>query len=571
MKKASIIIVMLMMALSIGLLAACNGNETEAPQPEVGGQETPTPTPTPTPDVVETPDVGPELVHLTFNSPVWGPPLMDWAGEGRKAPVILWLEDKFNMTMEVSHEHDWGDWVDNMRMWLMAGIAPDIISLDVSVGRYGEFVTNAVEDRFFRPYNLNNMPNLRHELETGPSARHAFVLNGNLYAWPNAGDQALFITPNRMTGFIYRHDWALEVGLAREDSVYTYEQWIELIQAVQAANPGNVPGGVVGVASNDWQFPRDWPTSSAVYGMNRFVRLPNGEFTWGPLMPEVREAVELIVQHYNDGIIWADQPMVTSNEHEGPWNENRMFAMIEQNIMYSRMEWAVRIWLENNGLDHEDPALIAYHAEHTLRFGLVEAPTGGILVPEVNPLWSMTAMNANISDAQAERWEQILDFLVTDAGYFTRAFGIQGQHWDFDANGEFVLMWEREADGTLIDPQGDYFLWPFGRLGSNVDARFDIFVPDAQIPIIAAQYAALLEVINGPRANFVPFDPGFGYFAGDLFLNQPPSVADVDVNAAIVAAMVQPFDVAMAQWDAWVAQRAPMVQPIIDELNANLR
>jgi len=470
--------------------------------------------------------------------------------------------DTFNVSFDF-FALEWGDMHDVQRMWLASGTAPDVMFWDIAPVRYGEFYINATQDGFFRPYNLDNMPNARHALETGPSARHAFVIDGKMYAWAGDIDSLTNITPRRMHGMMYRYDWAQEVGLANENDLYTYDEWITLVKAVQDAK------GVAGVSSVNWSLPRDWPEGLVNFPMNSYQRLPSGEYTWGPFMPESLETVKRLNQLFQDGAIWPDQVLASNDEGKWAFIGNELFAWYNNNIMYNGMIGALREYLEHNGIDQWDDANITEWASNHIRFGFVETPDGNFVSEEIPGVWSQSIMSSTISDLHAERWEAILDWGVSDVGYFSRCFGIQGTDWDFDSAGNFVLMWDTDENGNLIDPKEPYAWWPLSRFFSNVDGHMQIWAPEGLNRVLAAQADALVAVVESSRTIYHPQDVGLDYFTGELYLEIGARGHETSEQVAALL-RANPADVE-EQWNTWVEARRAIIQPVIDELNASLR
>jgi hypothetical protein len=470
--------------------------------------------------------------------------------------------DTFNVSFDF-FALDWGDMHDVQRMWLASGTAPDVMFWDIAPVRYGEFYINATQDGWFRPYNLNNMPNARHAFETGPSARHAFMIDGNLYAWAGDIDSLVHISPRRVQGVMYRYDWAQEVGLANDNDLYTYDEWMALVQAVVDAK------GVSGLSSVNWSMPRDWPEGLAVNGITNYVRLPSGEYTWGPFRPEALDVVKNLNQQFHDGLIWPDQILASNDEGKWAFIANDLFAWYNNNIMYQGMWGQIREYLEHNGIDHEDEANVTHYAQNIIRFGLVEIPGGGFVSEEIPGVWSQSIMSNTISDAAAERWEAILDWGVSEVGYFTRAFGIQGTDWDFDANGDFQLMWDLDADGNPVNPNDRFHWWPFTRFFSNMDGKDMIWAPEALNQTLLAQINALLAVVESPSTIYYPQNIDLAYFTGERFLEIGNREAEI-YEQVVALLRVNPANVEN-DWNNWVEGRRAMIQPVVDELNAALR
>ena len=486
-------------------------------------------------------------------------------GSGRWSPTMQYLMNRFNVEFEFV-PLEWGTFLETTQLWLAAGIAPDVLFMDVHPSRYGEFYLNATRDGFFRPYNLDANPNLRAAFENAPPAAHAFMIDGNLYAWPGIVDFHAHITPRRMGGFSYRRDWAEAVGHARPDSLYTYEQWVDMVLAVVEQNPGNVAGGVIGAVSEDWVMPNYMPIAGISPGLLNYVRDTNGQYVWGPTLPQSLDLIREYNRLYHLGVIWEDQ--VLGGVEPNIWFQaNLAFGVVEGGYTYDRLIEIVRQYLEAQGLE-ETPENMHYHATNTIAFGMVEMPTGGFLARYEGGVWSQTGMSSTISDANAERWEAIMDFLVSDEGYLLRNFGLRGTDWDFDANGNFVLMWDTDEDGHLLNPLSGYNMWAFNRVAGNSDAPFLIFAPETQLPVFLEAWDRLVSTITGPRAVPVPFDLDMAYFTGPTFMELGALAGDL-ANQLDIMMVANPNEID-GLWSNFIDSRLPLIQPVIDEINEML-
>jgi len=234
--------------------------------------------------------------------------------------------------------------------------------------------------------------------------------------------------------------------------------------------------------------------------------------------------------------------------------------------MYNGMRERIRDYLENNGLDNNDEDLISHYAENVIRTGMVESPRGGILARETGGIWSHTIMNSQMSDEAATRWETILDWLVSEEGYFTRSFGMKGTDWDYDAGGNFMLMWEQDDDGNFIDATGPWANWPITRTASNIDSRIDAWVPELANQTILNQFNALRDVVMSSRGNRIPFDVDIAYFTGEAFLN----TTGPDIGSEISALLTANPDTIENRWNSWLDGHRPLIQPVLDEINTAL-
>jgi hypothetical protein len=470
---------------------------------------------------------------------------------GNIEPHLQWLYDKFNIEFEF-YPLTWDNYIDQARLWLASKDAPDLIMLDVAAVRYSEFV-QSVRDGLFKPYtNYEQYPNLKAKMDIASTGRQ-FIVDGELYAWPAFLDSSA----NKfrmMSAPYYRKDWAQAVGLYQDDHVYTWDEWYALVKTVVERDlAGN--GQTIGLIGTDWTLPKYWGPGSISPYMMQYGPDGAGGYTWGPLLPESRDAVKLTKQMYDDGLIWRDQVMVRAEDTENNFNSGRLFAVSSPSTTPKGMKDIFRIFKEAN------PDL---NPEELIDFAYFEGPDGKILSYEFNDHWSQEAMNADLSDEAAERWKTVLDYLVSDEGYYFIALGIPGVDWHYGANGEPVADWAQNGDGTYAAPMLN--AWPWARLAASAD-NVDLIRPDMP-EHVRKLYGELVDIVlDDSKVRVIPVNVDLAFFTGDAFSSVGTLEADIYQE---VAGLLLSNDVE-GDWDKWVESKRPVVQPAIDEINAALK
>jgi len=203
-------------------------------------------------------------------------------------------------------------------------------------------------------------------------------------------------------------------------------------------------------------------------------------------------------------------------------------------------------------------------------FAIIEAPQGGILLHEPMDHWSHTIMSSTISDANADRWEQIMDWMVSDEGYFSRNMGRPDRHWEMGADGMPIATWDTDDDGNPVHPNAGFeHDWIVRRLAGNSDA-FDFFYnPAAMHPLsreIAMRALAVARGDYGHEIIMVERDTALMFFTGDAFLGTGALMNDIE--DAIMAGMVE-SDID-AFWQDFIDSRWHLIEPVLNELNTEL-
>jgi putative aldouronate transport system substrate-binding protein len=493
---------------------------------------------------------------ITFTMSVVDAEKAGFTDSGEVAENFKWFCEKFNVEFDF-WPLTWSNYVTQTSMWLNSDSAPDLIMLDVAPVRYGEYL-EWVDAGLFRPYpDLAAYPNLAMRFDAMTTGKK-FAIDGTLYAFPSYLDSGKY---NNViaTGYTYRKDWAQAVGLYKENDVYTWEEWKALVAAVVAQDPGkNGAGNTIGMISNSaWGFPNYFlgELAKSMYG---FVKDDSGNWVWGPTLPDSLEAVVTTKQMYDDGLIWADQPMVVEGDAGNNLNAGKLFASVNTNITANGFRQVVK------GFSDANPEL---NAEDCLAVAKVKGPSGKYFAKQGSDQWSQTAMNHNLSDEKAERWLAMLDYLVSDDGYNFKIFGIPEVDWKYDAEGNAVCLWTgKDENGNLVNPYGNSGTSPWTRCSGSVDG-FQLVNPS--IPQwVKDQVISALATYSGPESNVVLLDVEKEFFVSDTFAEATAGL-DAEVYAK-VAELMTSDDIA-TDWTNWVTQKAIEVQPAIDELNANVK
>lgn len=507
-------------------------------------------------DAAEPAAVNPYEKHLkyTFSSVDAGK-----AGKNENGSIAenyKWLTEKFNFELEFL-PLDWSNYIDQTRLWLASGDAPDLMMLDIDITRYPEYLA-WVKDGVLKPYPEfgSKYPNLQQKLDKMITGQK-FIVDGVLYAWPAYLDLEKYnYVQNNMP--LYRKDWAEKVGLAKENDEYTWDEWITLVKTVIEKDPGgNGAGKTIGVYGVDWMFPVYFGPGGLSPNMDRFFQKEDGTWAWGPAQPETVDAIKLAKQLYDEGVIWKDQLIIKNADAETPFISGKAFSFIAGNILAGfadEVGVGGKMAKANPGFKPED----------SLRVAFVKTPAGKLLCRQVADQWSQTAMNKNLDDERVERWCSILDYLVTDEGYYFRNLGIPEKDWTME-NGQPVVKWPVNDAGQQTYPYTNGS-WPWLRAAGCNDG-FDLLNPAH--PEWARKLAAqAYERLNGPDVEVIKLMPDLDYYSSPLKDGLGQKVKQI--SDVIKEIMLSKGDVAK-EWTDWVNSELPDIQPVLEELNKKLK
>jgi putative aldouronate transport system substrate-binding protein len=469
------------------------------------------------------------------------------------AANLEWLKKKFNIDLEFVGL-TWGDYVDKTRIWIASADGPDLMMLDIAPVRYSEF-TNWVKNGLIKAYpNLSKYPNLQQKMNNMKTGKK-FIIDNKLYAWPAYVDmqQYNYVTNN---AFLYRKDWAEKVGLNKEDGIYTLDEWCKLVKAVITKDPnGNGAGKTIGMLGSDWLFPKYFGTGAISPNLLSYVKGEDGKWVWGPMLPESLKAVRVTKKMYDEGLIWKDQSLVKAEDSENKFDSGLAFAPIGPSISASSLYSAAI------NFEKANPTL---KAEKVFGIAHITGPDGKILSYQAPDQWSQTALNQNMSDEKIDRWCQVLDYLVSDEGYYFRTLGIKGVDWVLE-DGKPVAKWQKDENGTFKNPYANG-TWNWARAASCMDGFVTISPQYPQWMKDAA--VSGLKLSMSSETNLIEINPDLAYFSAPNY--DKVGTEETEIYQEIANLMSTKMDVTQA-WKEWVKSKMEAIQPVLDELNASLK
>jgi putative aldouronate transport system substrate-binding protein len=486
---------------------------------------------------------------------------VDKAGKdanGNPDPVYTWLEKKFNFDIQWI-PCTWSDYaLEKPQLWMASGEQPDIMFLDIAPPRYPLFLS-WVKNKELKAFPTlgATYPNLQAAWDKGTNGKK-FAVDGKIYAFPSFLDSAKY-NFRSTKGYIYRADWAEAVGMRTKNDIYTWDQWIKLILAVQKKDPGkNGAGKTIGMLGNDWAYPRALEAARAASPYIETYTKKNGKWVWGPQLPESLTAVLITKKLYDQGIIWKDQLIVKNDED--PKNKlvaGQAFTNFGTSLTAGGYSDTANLFAAAN--PKIDPS-------KALAIAIVRAPDQRIYTEASSDHWSETALAPNLSDEKTTRWLQIQDYLTSPEGYNMRNFGIPGKDWDLK-NGKVEIKWAKDAKGAYIAPSGLAWgnSWQWSYRGGTTDLA--VLENPTTPKWIRDQVTKLAERMQQSDVVVLPFNTELNYF------NAPNYNKVGTMEQAIyqeIAKLMVSKNVAK-DWTEWVKSQDASIKPVLDELNAQLK
>ncbi|GHV16286.1 hypothetical protein FACS189493_1880 [Spirochaetia bacterium] len=474
--------------------------------------------------------------------------------------LVKWYSDRFNYTIDITSV-TFDNWAERVRLWISAGELPDVAAIDYKHQDMAGWVEDDLLYKF--PGNWR---------ERWPTVAAAFSLTGlgpemektfggvyflprprfnlNLPGAPEV-IKARGTLPNHLS-FFYNKRWMAAVGLPVK-TMYTVEELMEYGRRVKAQDPGKLGGKLVPITGRPEWLQRFFIESNNGH-YQTFYKDKDGTYKWGPAADATLAGLKQYYNAYREGILNPEfytlkydddySQFHTSGVAGGYFGEGTIY-----NVWVARMNW------ESNELPGDPMADIGV--------ATVLGQDGLFHQEDLINYWQVVAFKPDITQEKFERYMDILDFNSTEAGYYQCFMGFEGIDWKWE-NGELITLAETDEEAASQKYQG---MLSIPSLTLPDDLSFDNPTVPKDIRELSWQlYKERCE--NSTIDTFTPTD--WKLFAYDSPAMRRVSFMYDQEYANIVTSSRSEADVER-NWRAWVQEKMAVVQPALDELNANLR
>ena len=475
-------------------------------------------------------------------------------------PMYEWFSDKFNVDIEFI-PMQFGERHEKFRIWCASNDLPDLMWMDMNENIYTEWCQYADSGLFAPlPSDLSRWPNIKNVFDSYISD-DILTRDGKVYAYAAKRDMD---THDYMVclGYAYRADWAEAVGMRKEDDVYTWQEWWDLVKEVIDKDPGgNGAGKTFGVGAPQFYFPDCfgiWQTTTYEWGFEEpFFMLVDGEYRWYPTLPEYYIGLKAAKQKYDEGLIWND---IVTDTNSSVYNDlyyaGQMFSVVHHvttgaiNGNRTRM---IEAFPDGDRELMYMPAKVSSPVDDTF-YWQKQSPHH----------WGANSFSAGVSEEQMNRVLDMFDWLMTDEGMNFRFYGIEGKDYKIGADGKVEVLWEKNAAGNYIDPYQSGSRGFYGRpiLADAQNAFKNVTIPEAD-----RRDGQKSWDWDGAHAHVGYVD----YIA--LYASTPKKdelgmfVAETKAKAIELIAN-STVDKIEEEMRAWTQTMMPRVQQVLDELNA---
>ncbi|MFV0504293.1 MAG: hypothetical protein ACK5LT_10060 [Lachnospirales bacterium] len=459
------------------------------------------------------------------------------------------IKEKFNMDFNlVACSED--DVNEKNRIWIASGDLPEVMWSQIGPKEARTWI----DSQQLRAFDLTNYPNLKASQDNIRTDDLLLAEDGSRYFIATAFDTS-DIDYKKTVTFGYRKDWAKELGLYNENDEYTWDEMLEMADAMVKEDPGNNGDGkTIGLVTTSILFPGYTGVIQSNPNWQVFYNDGNG-YKWGAEEEATIEGIKLAKAMYDSGILWEEQALGQINDGPAKFNSGQAGIMV-QNFVIHLLEMTL------NGLKETYP-----DKDINDMFGImkVKMPNSDTYFTEEAPdSWGQICFRSDVSDEKVHRVLSWLDYMVSEEGKLLQQYGVEGGDYNVAEDGTIEMLWEKDENGEYVSPyalNSDRLL-SFAELNEFKKATLAYTNKD-----VAKFTNDVADYVNNENAVVKLYDYERNVISGEVL---DKSTLEEDLKNKVVELIMTSNDIE-GDYRAWIAEQQDEKNAIIDELNAGIQ
>lgn len=451
----------------------------------------------------------------------------DWGGDD---DYTRYINEKFGVVIKPA-SYSWADWDSQVYNSANADNLPDVFHFSLDSYNFSKSYDFWREGGSIRalPSDLSRWPHLRKMLSGISNLDELRADDGQLYCLPIAKNPDATAADAAFSPFtyVYRRDWAKELGVYQENDVYTWDQFVALIDAFYRNKCQS--GDIVAIADVEWGFPsviNFFKTAPHCYAVE------NGRVVSNYTTSSYLQGLEVARR-------WASDP-------SGKYYGFDQYAANDGDVAKQYYGGRVGVFYENLSLSNYTTLRnkMAQRSEIDTKEKLddvtaimkVMGPDGKYVLEGGENWFSATFFNADMSDEKMEKVLDILDWLLSEEGTRMATYGIEGYDYEIDASGNITLLetgWEKDMDGRYVDKyNGAKYLRYMATLGYDMDDD-DPLVDKTALAVLDDWNAFMNEQYKNGKLRILSEDPRVKWLATDKKSTYSDGMLDDGITSVV--------------------------------------
>lgn len=429
-----IISVLLALVLAVTMLAACGGKNNEGEGGKASSTPPASPSAQPSDKVEETDNSGQYGDTGGIKLPIVDKPTtLTWMlvsdNPVNDKMIVKEIEKRTGIKLDIQ-AYSSATYQDKLRMTVASGKLPDIFHglKRAELNKIGQqSAVVAINDY------LDQLPNFKRlYVDENPWVIKSYGdEKGNIYTWPIYN-----MSRDVNHGLMVRKDILDKHNIKEWTNT---EEFYQVLKQLKELYPDSYP---MASKTKEYIF-RDlaygWGIGGTAYPV--YYDESSKEWKFAATTPEHKDMLDFMKKLYDEGLL--DPEFITDTPDS--WT-----SKMTSGKSFVTWDWIGRLDLFYNQISSENP-------DYNLRYANPIGPTGNIrTLPKVDAEWGITVAN----NANKEVALKLLDYLTSPSGAALVTLGVEGETFNFDANGKPV--YPELTDVPLVDIkvlEDRYGLW----------------------------------------------------------------------------------------------------------------
>jgi len=384
----------------------------------------------------------------------------NWGGDDAYTDL---LEGKFNLSFDPS-TYSYNDWNQQVSSAVNANMLTDVFQFNVTQFNFANSYKYWAEGNVIKslPDDLSSWPNVKNLVENTTDI-DSLKIDGHLYGLPIAKNIKKPQVDYSPFTYVYRRDWAKKWGVYQDNDVYTWDQFLALINVFNNQLNPNGNADKYAMADVEWGFPsltnfyKDVPHCFAFDSTNQ--KYVSNFATSGYV-----QGMDLAKDYVDRKIYGYDQYSALEGGARKAYDTNSC-GILYENLSFSNYQ-AVRKAISTANTNDK-----SFGLEDATAIMKVKGPDGKFALEGTDNWFSMSLFNYDISDNKMNKILDLLNYLLSDEGTKLAVYGKEGYDYTVDGGGNIALTengWPVGDDGKYVaKTNGAKYLRYLATLGND--------------------------------------------------------------------------------------------------------
>ena len=352
--------------------------------------------------------------------------------------------DKIEKDFKVHFEfktYDWSKWSQQVNTSVQGLTIDDIFHANIDSYNFANTYKDWAENEVIKPLpkDLSKWPKIQ-ELINNTSNIDALKIDGRLYGIPIAKNTSDYSTSFSPFTYIYRRDWAKQLGVYQENDIYTWEQFTTLLDAFKEYL---APYNKYALADIEWGYPSIPNFYKQV--PHCFAQDSTGKYVNNYTTDKYCEGLQEARRFKDNGWYHPDQNSAQDGEMNKKYYGNQVGVLYE-NLSYSNF-WDLKDQLRQTNVDTP-----GFNIDDAMAIMKIKGTDDKYALEGTDNWFSMTFFDDRISDKKMNLILDLMNYLLDEEGTRFSVFGFENfdykmvdgkpeiieEAWPKDKNGEYA-------------------------------------------------------------------------------------------------------------------------------------